>query len=100
MHLIPTDCLLYCRRLAKELNALPDGFYYGAQRFTKASASAAIPFAHNPGSMSKGMLRISRQIGCGSSTSTGLVGASLEGLRDAYGNQVVAPRHPPKTKKK
>ncbi len=73
MKLIPTDSPLYRRRLCRELNSLPDGFYLGGVRCSRAR-------------FSKGEIEVSP---CGSGAWAPFDSANFV---DAYGRVVTASR--------
>lgn len=97
--LIEITSLLYLRRLARELNALPDGFYYDGQRYTQASATCADASKMSPKSTDTGMLRLTRRISAegnhSSYASVGITGESAQGIIDAQGRSVCASRKAP-----
>lgn len=76
----------YLRRLAKELNALTDGFYFDGIRYTRASVSV---FKEVP------MIRFTRTIYSDSkrteTESRGVTGKDLS-VTDVYGREVCARR--------
>ncbi len=91
--LLPFTSPTYLRRLAKELNALPDGFYHEGTRYNRASVSSCGTYGGGPY-----MFRISRQADDGNPHNTQSRGLAGDGEKlvfsDAYGRSVCASRHP------
>lgn len=77
--LLSTNSPLYVKRLARELNALPDGFYCGVNRYGRARVH-------------KGVLQV-RALGCSVWETPG-ERAAFFGFSDAYGRSVTASRKP------
>ncbi len=83
--LIALDSPIYLRRMARELNALEDGFYYDGQRFNRARYSG-------------GWLSISRPHEDGDpnhTAGTGVKNCAHAVFSDAYGRTVSASRKAP-----
>lgn len=78
--LLSLDSPLYLKRLARELNALPDGFYYSGHRYTRARFKNGTLEA-----------RYIRECGCAAWTATGH-GGPIQPFSDAYGRSVCASR--------
>ncbi len=88
--LLPLNHATYLRRLARELNALPDGFYQGGKRWNRARC-VGMPCEGRENVM----LQISRPSDDGDANSTESTGFSThEGVEfsDAYGRSVCASR--------
>lgn len=81
--LLPLSSPLYLKRLVRELNALPDGFYCGEYRFLRARLKDdKIQFRYlSPTTGQCEWLDVERR------------GLDLDSLRDAYGCTVCASRH-------
>lgn len=83
--LIAKNSLLYLRRMAKELSALPDGFYYDGNRYNRARYAS-------------GHLSISRPHEDGDpnhTAGTGFNNMENVTITDAYGRVVCASRKAP-----
>lgn len=78
--LLALDSPLYLKRLARECNALPDGFYSGAARFTSARV--------------RGDALQGRMLGRTTFVRASWVTLEPADLRDAYGRTVCATRAP------
>lgn len=85
MNLLPLTSPLYLRRLARECNALPDGFYADGVRYSRARLSRGAFQGYRPASfVEPGDLR-----GASVNPWRDLSG---ENLSDAYGRTVTASR--------
>lgn len=76
--LIRVDSPLYARRLARELNSLPDGYYVNGVRYSRARADFRYPCPSILAINSDAMTLVN----------------VFETFSDAYGRTVVAPRSP------
>jgi hypothetical protein len=86
--ILPFDSPTYLRRMARELNALPDGFYHNGQRWTRASVSTI------PCEPQSAMLKIHRpsEFNHNATKSTGFANLENVVFSDAYGRTVCASR--------
>lgn len=83
MNIITKDSPLYLKRLVRELNAAPDGFYVYSHAFDGAAC-----FRSNRARMKNGELQVCRNF----NVKKEWVGAGDRVFSDAYGREIVASR--------